>query len=44
MSVVVTDQGFAPDLIREAVFEIDTTTPVAALEECLTQARVHIHA
>jgi len=31
MSVVVTDQGFAPDLIREAVFEIDTTTPPRGL-------------
>ena len=44
MSVVVTDQGFAGDSVKESVCDIDTTTRVEALKDCLTQIRVHIHA
>ena len=44
MSVVVTDQGFAGDSAKEPIFDIDTSTQVNVLQDCLTQTRVHIHA
>ena len=42
MSVVVTDQGFAGDSAKEPIFDIDTSTQVNVLQDCLTQTRDHI--
>ena len=44
MSVVVTDQGFVGDSAEGPIFDIDTSTQVNVLQDCLTQTRVHIHA